>query len=250
MSTEKETKKEETKKRKPRRKPSREEYKSKFDKQFAEYCWIPQSEKGVQEQIVQCKPPYPPYWFVSNMGYLFTSYFKKLRIVKPLHRKTGEKNKEGKRTGQDWYYWNSYGDQKQKKVTMHKLIAEHFCENPYTDEEVELHHIQKKSSFTPDQADLCNRATNLQYLPKDVHKRATAYARMSEEEIDKKMWDKVIRSGAPINVLPNDVLEDFILAGIKNTLRNGNRIDIVLPNSETGEVEVKSIFDENEVEKI
>ena len=248
MSTEKETKTEETKKRKPRRIPTREEYKAKFDKQFENYCWIPQSDKGVQEQIVQCKPPYPPYWFVSNMGYLFTSYFKKLRIVRPHHRKTGIKNSSGERTGQDWYYWISWGGK--RKVTMHKLIADHFLENEYPDEEVELHHIKKKLSFTPEQPELCNRATNLQYLPKDVHKRATAYARMTEEEIDKKMWEKVIRSGAPINVLPNDVLEDFILAGIKNTLRNGNRIDIVLPNPATGEVEVKSIFNENEVEKI
>ena len=248
MSTNEETKTEETKKRKPRRKPTREEYKAKFDKQFADYFWVPQTDKGIEEKIVQCNHPYPPYWFVSNMGYLFTSYFDKLRIVRPHHRKTGIKNSSGVRTGQDWYYWISYGGK--RKVTMHKLIADHFIENEYPGEEVELHHIKKKLSFTPEQPELCNRATNLQYLPKDVHKRATGYARTSEEDIDKKMLDKVIRSGAPINVLPNDIFEAFILSGIKETLKNGNRIEVYMIDSAAGEVEVKSITDENEVEKI
>ena len=32
------------------------------------------------EQIVQCKEPYPAYWFMSNKGYLFSAYGNKIRI--------------------------------------------------------------------------------------------------------------------------------------------------------------------------
>ena len=53
------------------------------------------------EQIVQCKEPYPAYWFMSNKGYLFSAYGNKIKVVKPNHRYTGTKNKDGSRTGQD-----------------------------------------------------------------------------------------------------------------------------------------------------
>ena len=39
---------------------TREDYKQKFDKLMETFNFIPQDG----EEIVQCKDPYPPYWFV------------------------------------------------------------------------------------------------------------------------------------------------------------------------------------------
>ena len=74
------------------------------------------------EQIVQCKEPYPAYWFMSNKGYLFSAYGNKIKVVKPNHRYTGTKNKDGSRTGQDWYYeYKVKGQKHNKHVSMYRV---------------------------------------------------------------------------------------------------------------------------------
>ena len=77
------------------KKYTREEYSKKFDDLMMNtFNYVMQEG----EQIVQCKEPYPAYWFVSNKGYLFSAYGNKIKVVKPNHRYIGTKNKEGIRT--------------------------------------------------------------------------------------------------------------------------------------------------------
>ena len=45
---------------------SREEYRKKFNEQMNKFNYIMQDG----EKIVQCKAPYPVYWFISNKGFL------------------------------------------------------------------------------------------------------------------------------------------------------------------------------------
>lgn len=157
-----------------------------------EYCYVPQKN----EVITQCSEEYPSYWFISNMGYLFSVLFKEIKILKPNPTPTGKKNADGERSGIDWFY--KTGDQ--TKVPMQRIVAEHFLE--YTDEDrengIELHHIQKRKSFTKNQPQFCNRADNLQLLPTDIHRRATYYGQHTEEEIDKKLQEKIEKSGCDI----------------------------------------------------
>lgn len=172
---------------------TREEYAEKMDHiKYHEYNYIPQED----EIIMQCFEKYPPYWFISNMGYLFSVYFKEIKILEPIPTNTGIKNKDGERTGIDWFY--KTGDQ--TKVPMQRIVAEHFLE--YTDEDrengIELHHIQKRKSFTKNQPQFCNRADNIQPLEKPIHKRATYYGQHTEEEIDRKLQEKIERSGCDI----------------------------------------------------
>ena len=83
------------------KKISRKEYKEKLDRQMNEFNYILQEG----EQIVQCKEPYPAYWFVSNKGYLFSAYGSKIKVIKPNHRHTGIKNKDGRKLLHEWEKW-------------------------------------------------------------------------------------------------------------------------------------------------
>lgn len=149
------------------------------------------------EKIVQCKEPYPPYWFVSNMGYAFSVYGKEIKILKPCLRKTGSKNKGGERAGKDWYF-TYYSGKKKKKVSMHKLISEHFVENEFCSTmPEEVHHKRKKNSFADNEPQKCNCASNLQRIPKDIHKNLTMIASKTAEQRG-QAWDKKINeSGCP-----------------------------------------------------
>lgn len=157
-----------------------------------EYCYVPQKN----EVITQCSEEYPSYWFISNMGYLFSVLFKEIKILKPNPAPTGKKNADGERNGIGWFYRK--GDQ--TIVPMHRIIAEHFL--GYTKEDrkngIQIHHIKKRKSFAENQPQFCNRADNLQLLPTDIHTRATYYGQHTEEEIDRKLQEKIERSGCDI----------------------------------------------------
>ena len=140
----------------------REEYKEKFNEQMQVFNYIMQDG----EQIVQCKAPYPEYWFISNKGYLFSVYAGKLRILKANHRYIGTMNKNGVRTGQDWYYEHAIEGAYNKHIPMHKIMSEHFGKNEFGSEETEVHHIRKNLRYKPNDGNVCNRAENLQLLPK------------------------------------------------------------------------------------
>ena len=164
---------------------SREEYAKKFKDQMNRYNYIPQ--KG--EIIMQAKPPYPDYWFVSNKGYIFTAYYKDLHILSDNPTEMGLKNKDGKRTNKKWRYVFD-----KKFIPAWKVFADHFCEYDFSgfeDEETEIHHIRKRSLFNADEGDLCNSADNLQILPHSVHKGLTTFSNKTAEEHEKNIKEKV-----------------------------------------------------------
>lgn len=164
----------------------REEYREKFNEQMQVFNYIMQDG----EQIVQCKAPYPEYWFISNKGYLFSVYAGKLRILKANHRYIGTMNKNGVRTGQDWYYEHAIEGEYNKHIPMHKIMSEHFGKNEFGSEETEVHHIRKNLRYKPNDGNVCNRAENLQLLPKEIHKELTRYASKTNAELDKELKQK------------------------------------------------------------
>lgn len=174
---------------------TREYYKKRFEDQMKRFCYIPQDG----ERIVQCRDPYPPFWFISNMGYLFSVYYDEMKIIKPNHRWTGKKNRDGKRGGQDWYYeYRVNGEKWNRHVQMHLLIAEHFLISDFDDEKMEVHHIKKRMNFAENESVQCNRADNLQILPKEIHNEATRYGSKTMEQLDQEMEEKVKKSGCPV----------------------------------------------------
>ena len=62
---------------------------------------------------------------------------------KANHRYIGTMNKNGVRTGQDWYYEHAIEGAYNKHIPMHKIMSEHFGKNEFGSEETEVHHIRK-----------------------------------------------------------------------------------------------------------
>lgn len=175
---------------------TREEYAEKFKEQMNRYNYIPQAG----EHIVQCKENYRNYWFISNKGYLFSAYKNDVEILKPRFDKTGVANKAGERNGKSWRYGTRFaGDKNLTRFDMGKMIVDHFGTNefPSNDEETEIHHITKRNSFESNEAQKCNRADNLQILPKSIHKNLTKFSSKTSEEYDKDIQKKIEENNLP-----------------------------------------------------
>lgn len=166
-----------------RKKIAREEYKEKFNKLMESFNFIYQDG----EKIVQCKEPYPAYWFVSNKGYVLSVYGHGIKYIAPAVRKTGKKNKDGERPGRDWFYTYSVGE-KRTNISVHKVVADHFCINEFTgDYSGDTHHKRKKNSFADNEWKKCNEADNMQKLPSEIHEELTLYAKKPVEQIEAEM---------------------------------------------------------------
>lgn len=200
---------------------SAEQYKEKFDELFSRINYIPQEG----EKIVQCRHPHPPYWFISNKGYIFSAYKRNLEIVKPIFDRTGIANKSGERNGKSWRYGTRY----QKSATaplnrwdMGKMIVEYFEENEFLmDEETEVHHKKKRSNFSENEAQKCNRIDNLQTLPKSIHKELTKYASKTSKEIDEDMEKKIQKSGCPVYQFTQEQLQAIFINALQSCLKQG-----------------------------
>lgn len=207
--------------RKMKNKLTRQQYKEKFDQQMEKFYYI----KQPGEVILQCNAPYPEYWFLSNKGYLFSAYNNDVRIIKPNLTETGAKNKEGKRTGQTWEYeYKVAGEKNNRHVAMHKLMAEMFVEDEFTsDEDRDVHHIQKRTCFDASQPQFCNCADNLQRIPTPIHKQATYYGCKTMEELEEETQKKIEESGCPqffltqqqFQMVLESVLKSRIAAGVQ-----------------------------------
>lgn len=164
------------------KKTTKKQYQEKFNRLLEETNY--QLQEG--EKIVQCKDPYPAYWFVSNKGYLLSVAGKNIKTVKANYRKTGKSNKDGARSGGNWYYeYKIPGEKWNTKITAHTLFAEHFL-GYERNKNLEVHHIKKSKSFSPGESEECNCVDNLQVLPKQIHQRATYYGGHTQDQISQE----------------------------------------------------------------
>lgn len=203
------------------KKLTREQYTEKFNRLFDKYNYIPQPD----EQIIQCNEKYPPYWFISNCAYLFSIVGNSIKILKPNYRNTGTS-----KDGSDWYYTYIDTTGKKKKVSQHILVAQHFLTNEFEDidnDKVEVHHIKPRNSFSPNQPQLCNKASNLQVLPKDIHQRLTTYSHKTAEQLDREIEKKVKKANVPTFDVTN--LEELVAS----VLNNNNGIVYAKSNGQT-----------------
>jgi hypothetical protein len=191
---------------------TREEYKEKFDRLFNGYNYIMQPD----EKIIQCKEPYPPYLFISNKGYLWSVYHDNLYLMKPHLKPTGRKNKDGNRPSFDWDYCIN-----DRPVKMSKIIADHFLTNEFGADEHQIHHKRKKNTYSLNEPQKCNRADNLQILPKDIHGALTKLSRKTDKQHNEELKDKIIKSGVPIVEMTEQQLEYLLLKAIQSSLEQG-----------------------------
>ena len=192
---------------------TKEEYQKKWEKLMESFNFIPQDG----EEIVQCKEPYPAYWFVSNKGYVLSVHGNGIKYIAPAIRHTNKRNKKGERTGRHWFYCYSVGGKK-ANVTLHKLVADHFIINEFTgDQTGDNHHVVPKSSFADDEWKKCNEAKNLQKLPPEIHKELTWYSQRPAEKIEAEMDQQITEDHAEVIELPQKQLTEQMVA-LANTL--------------------------------
>lgn len=182
------------------KKNTREDYLKKWEKLMETFNFIPQAG----EKIVQCKEPYPAYWFVSNKGYVLSVWGNGIKYIAPRIHKTGRKNKNGERAGRDWQY-NYSTNSKITTISIHKIIADHFLINEFTGESSgDVHHIVKKNSFADNQWKECNEADNMQKLPPEIHDELTIYAKKQPEQIEAEWNQKITEDHAEVINMTND----------------------------------------------
>lgn len=193
---------------------TREGYQKKFNQQIKTFDY--ELQEG--EVFKQCKEPYPSYWFVSNMGCVISVYAN-IRKLKANFRKNGKANKNGDRAGKNWYYEYKFpGEKHNRHIMMHQLVAEHFLENEFeSNEEEDTHHIIPKNQFAENEESECNKAENLQRLPKPVHRELTAYAKKPAEKIEAEMDQQAKEDNAEVIELPQAQLTEQMVA-LANTL--------------------------------
>jgi len=136
------------------------------------------------ERIVQCLDKesfggkyYRPRWFVTSEGRVYSGY--KGRWLEPYCRKTGVKNKEGKRTESRYYLTSVRGN-----VLVHLLVLNYFGDKTpvklFGEKNVEGHHI-----FGFDSTKSCqenSRIDNIQYVDKPRHKKVLNKLRFFKRE--------------------------------------------------------------------
>lgn len=193
-----------------RKKISREEYMKKFKTQFEKLNYIPQEG----EVIVQCGEGYPNYWFVSNKGYLFSAYYRNLKVIKPNFDHTNKPNKEGIRTGNVWRVTMN-GKESSTKFTLAKIVADCFCKNEFRcDEVTETHHIKKRASFAENEPQKSNQKENLQILPKSIHTDLTHYAGKTFNKLDKEFE----KSNCPVYHVQQNQLNQLAVQAVNSCL--------------------------------
>ena len=155
---------------------------------------------------------------------MFSAYGSKIKVVKSNHRYTGTKNKDGSRTGQDWYYEYKVAGQKHNKhVTMYRVMSDCFCENEFGSEDNEIHHIRKKNQYKPSEGKECNRAENLQLLPREIHKNLTYYASKPDAEHNKELEEKIKNADCPSFQFPQEQFQDLLMAALYDCNVSGGK---------------------------
>ena len=198
---------------------TREEYRKKFELLMSKFNYVPQEG----EIIVQCHEQYPPYWFISNKGYLFSAFYNDLKMIEPIFDRTGKANAAGERPGKQWRYSRrKESGSNLQRYNMSQMIAEHFLQSEFdTDEDLETHHIKKRTTFQPEEAAKCNRADNLQLLPKSIHRKLTHYASKSSEQLDQEIAEKVKAAGVPEYRLTQEQLQQILFNALQSCLGQG-----------------------------
>lgn len=216
---------------------SREDYALKFQDQMNELNYIPQEG----ELIIQCHESYPPYWFISNKGYLFSVY-NNLKVIAPCYDQVGKANNKGERKSKDWRYATRLkGAKNLTRYTMARMILDHFSECEFeTDEKIVAHHIYKKNNFESNEAQKCNNITNLQLLPQSVHTKLTQFAAKTSHQLDEELENKITESGCPTFEYTQSQLETILKETLKCCKNQGLQPTIYITSLDDDVTQIKA----------
>lgn len=108
-------------------------------------------------------------------------------------------------------------------ITMYRVMSDCFCENEFGSEDNEIHHIRKKNQYKPSEGKECNRAENLQLLPREIHKNLTYYASKPDAEHNKELEEKIKNADCPSFQFPQEQFQDLLMAALYDCNVSGGK---------------------------
>lgn len=120
-------------------------------------------------------------------------------------------------------YQKVAGQKHNKHVTMYRVMSDCFCENEFGSEDNEIHHIRKKNQYKPSDGKECNRADNLQLLPRKIHKNLTYYASKPDAEHNKELEEKIKNADCPSFQLSQEQFQDLLMAALYDCNVSGGK---------------------------
>lgn len=132
------------------------------------------------EEIKQCKRPYPKYWFVTSNGRLFSIWNKRIEQLKVDLNMCGKKR--------DQLVWR-YTYNEKKHVPVDKLVFDHFGKKQW-DGKTELHHKIAMKQWSEEDVFEASKIDNIQALPKKIHTFATELDNNTDWEMFMKLLKK------------------------------------------------------------
>ena len=162
------------------------------------------------EEIRQCKKPFPKYWFVTSNGRLYSIYYKRLDQLKP------EANYSGSKREQLVWRYHYIENGNKKHVPVDKIVDYHFNKDEWAeyDGQKDLHHIFGMKHWKEDDVFKASKKTNIQKIPRNhIHQFATMFDNDTEEDwLNKnyrKLSDKELKQVEKI--LPNHTFTDGVI---------------------------------------
>lgn len=106
---------------------------------------------------------------------------------------------------------------------VHRVMSDCFCENEFGSEDNEIHHIRKKNQYKPSEGKECNRAENLQLLPREIHKNLTYYASKPDAEHNKELEEKIKNADCPSFQFPQEQFQDLLMVALYDCNVSGGK---------------------------
>ncbi len=145
------------------------------------YEWSKANDKAYknlgEEEVVQCHiGTYPDYWFISNMGRVYSMYGNRIRQLKPAFKTFCGNIKWTLRNGNKTY-------------DLHRMVAEHFMGATDADE---VEHIRSVVCFNPDEWSEANRVSNLR-LKSSNQTRNTTCISTEVQKVEERWTEEIFK---------------------------------------------------------
>lgn len=183
---------------------------------------IPRLETG--EHVVQCLPPYQAFWAVTNYARVFSLKGNDIVELKPYTRHGDPYRK----------FLDGY-DEHCKRVgfLLHRIVADHFCQNLTGSDIYHVHHIKPARLFTleENEKNIPHRAVNLEIVEPNYQHTALTFLQehptlnpKEAEEYVRNLTKRAINDPNLISL--NDIKEPEIREAILQMIQSARKEDI------------------------
>lgn len=185
-------------------------------------------EKGEQPHL--CLPPYQPNWIVTNYARVFSIKPNSIVELKPYIRHGDPYRK----------FLDGY-DEHGKRVgfLLHRIVADHFCQNLTGSDIYHVHHIKPARLFTleENEKNIPHRAVNLEIVEPNYQHTALTFLQQHPTLTTKEAEDYVQNLTKKVandpNLIPlSDVKEPEIKQTILQMIHNATKKDVQISNTD------------------